>query len=118
MLLIYLDEQALDETEREQCYRESAQLAQQLHAAGQCVGAAPLHPTPTATSARCARATRASTGSFSSASPPPGSTAGRSARRGWRLRRTGASSTPPNRPSVRAFDPASAAVPNSGPGAR
>jgi len=52
MLLIYLDEQALDETEREQCYRESAQLAQQLHAAGQCVGAAPLHPTATATSVR------------------------------------------------------------------
>ena len=27
MLLIYLDEQALSETEREQCYAESTQLA-------------------------------------------------------------------------------------------
>jgi hypothetical protein len=52
MLLIYLDEHALSETEREQCYRESLQLAHDLHAAGQYLSAAPLHPTRTATSVR------------------------------------------------------------------
>src|SRR5450755_2822642 len=53
MLLIYLnEEQAPNETEREQCYRESAQYAQQLNAKGQFVTSAPLHPTSTATSVR------------------------------------------------------------------
>ncbi|HEU5170782.1 MAG TPA: YciI family protein [Gemmatimonadales bacterium] len=52
MLLIYADEHALDETEREQCYQESAQLAHQLNAAGQYLAAAPLQPTSTATSVR------------------------------------------------------------------
>ena len=52
MLLIYLDEQALDEPERERCYRESTQLAHQLAAAGQYLAAAPLQPTATATSVR------------------------------------------------------------------
>jgi hypothetical protein len=52
MLLIYGDEQALNETEREQCYRESTQLAHQLKEAGQYLAAAPLHPTATATSVR------------------------------------------------------------------
>src|SRR5881396_272007 len=52
MLLIYLDEQALDDAEREQCYRESAQLAHQLNAAGQYRAANPLHPTSMATSVR------------------------------------------------------------------
>src|SRR6266568_3187924 len=52
MLLIYLDERALDDAERERCYRESSQLAHQLHAAGQYLAAAPLHPTSTATSVR------------------------------------------------------------------
>jgi hypothetical protein len=52
MLLIYLDEQALSETEREHCYAESAQFAHQLNASGQYLGAAPLHPTATATSVR------------------------------------------------------------------
>lgn len=50
MLLIYLDEQALSETERAHCYQESAQLAQELEAKGQYLAAAPLHPTATATS--------------------------------------------------------------------
>lgn len=50
MLLIYNDEQALGETEREQCYVESAQLAQRLHSSGQYLSANPLHPTSTATS--------------------------------------------------------------------
>jgi hypothetical protein len=52
MLLIYLDEQALGETEREQCYVESAQLAQEIHSKGQYLAANPLHPTSTATSVR------------------------------------------------------------------
>jgi hypothetical protein len=52
MLLIYLDEQALDETERAQCYRESTQLAHELHTAGQYLATAPLHPTSTAMSVR------------------------------------------------------------------
>src|SRR5213596_629398 len=52
MLLIYLDEQALDDAERERCYGGSAQLAHQLDAAGQYVAAAPLEPTATATSVR------------------------------------------------------------------
>ncbi len=52
MLLIYLDEQALDETERAECYEESTQLAHQLKSAGQYLTASPLHPTPAATSVR------------------------------------------------------------------
>jgi hypothetical protein len=52
MLLIYLDEQALGETEREHCYVESAQLAQEINSSGQYLDAAPLHPTSTATSVR------------------------------------------------------------------
>lgn len=50
MLLIYMDENALDETEREHCYAESAQLAQALNAKGQYLSTAPLHPVATATS--------------------------------------------------------------------
>ena len=52
MLLVYFDEQALGETEREQCYVDSAQLAQELNSSGQFLGANPLHPTSTATSLR------------------------------------------------------------------
>lgn len=52
MLLIYLDENALDESEREQCYRESTELAQEIQAAGQYLAAAPLHPTSMAASVR------------------------------------------------------------------
>jgi hypothetical protein len=52
MLLIYGDEQALSEAEREQCYGESVQLAHRLDAAGQYVATAPLHPTAAATSVR------------------------------------------------------------------
>jgi hypothetical protein len=52
LLLIYADEQLLDETERQQCYGESTTLAHQLDAAGQYVAASPLHPTLTATSVR------------------------------------------------------------------
>jgi hypothetical protein len=52
MLLIYLDELALSDSEREHCYVESAQLAHQIKASGQYLGANPLHPTATATSIR------------------------------------------------------------------
>lgn len=52
MLLIYGDERALNDAEREQCYRESTELAHQLHAAGQYLAASPLQPTSTATSVR------------------------------------------------------------------
>jgi len=42
----------MSDTEREHCYGESAQVAQELHAQGQFVAAAPLHPVTTATSVR------------------------------------------------------------------
>lgn len=52
LLLIYMDENAMSDTEREHCYGESTQLAQALHAKGQFVASAPLHPVATATSVR------------------------------------------------------------------
>jgi len=52
MLLIYIDEQELNESERERCYEESAQLAHDLAAKGQYLATAPLYPTSTATSVR------------------------------------------------------------------
>jgi hypothetical protein len=52
MLLIYLDEKALNQTERQECYMESAQLARDLHSNGQYLSTAPLHPVSTATSVR------------------------------------------------------------------
>ena len=52
MLLIYGDEHALDDAEREDCYRKSTQLAHQLHEAGQFSATAPLQLTATATSVR------------------------------------------------------------------
>jgi hypothetical protein len=50
MLLIYADEQSWPEAEREQCYKDSAQLAHQLKAKGQYLAANPLQPVATATS--------------------------------------------------------------------
>jgi hypothetical protein len=52
MLLMYFDEQALSEAGREQCYLDSAQFAHRLNESDQYLGAAPLHPTATATSVR------------------------------------------------------------------
>jgi hypothetical protein len=52
MLLVYLDENVMNEAERADCYVESAQLAQEIHAKGQFLDASPLHPTATATSVR------------------------------------------------------------------
>ena len=52
MLLIYVDEHALSETERQACYVESTQLAHEIKASGQYLAANPLHPTSMATSVR------------------------------------------------------------------
>ena len=52
MMLVYLDENALSETDRELCYVESAQLTQDLDAKGKYLMASPLHPIATATSVR------------------------------------------------------------------
>jgi hypothetical protein len=52
MLLIYMEENALNETEREHCYGESTALANELKASGQFLGAAPLQPVSMATSIR------------------------------------------------------------------
>ena len=50
MLLIYADEQAWTEAEREQCYGESTLFAHQLKANGKYLAANPLQPVATATS--------------------------------------------------------------------
>jgi hypothetical protein len=52
MLLVYLNEQAMSETERADCYVKSAQLAREIHSNGQYLDASPLHPVATATSVR------------------------------------------------------------------
>jgi hypothetical protein len=52
MMLIYMEDEALDEVEREHCYVESTQLAVELKASGQYLAASPLQPTSTATSVR------------------------------------------------------------------
>jgi hypothetical protein len=52
MLLIYLEEHALNQTEREHCYQESTALAHELKSNGQFLATAPLQPTSTATSVR------------------------------------------------------------------
>jgi hypothetical protein len=52
MLLIYMNEQAMNDSERQDCYVESAGLTRDLHARGQYVTAAPLHSVSTATSVR------------------------------------------------------------------
>jgi hypothetical protein len=50
MLLIYGDEAVWTDSEREQCYGESTQLAHQLQGKGLYVSASPLQPVATATS--------------------------------------------------------------------
>ena len=52
MLLIYMNENAMNPAEREQCYVDSAKLTQELHARRQYVAASPLQPVSTATSVR------------------------------------------------------------------
>ena len=58
MLLVYADEQAWTEDEREQCYEESARLAHRLKSGGQYVASAPLLSVSTATSVRVRGAKR------------------------------------------------------------
>jgi hypothetical protein len=52
MLLIYMDEQAMNPEEREHCYVESTQLAHDLQSNSQFLACSPLHPVSTATSVR------------------------------------------------------------------
>src|SRR5262249_50705539 len=52
MLLIYSDEKAYAEGEREACRDESLVLAQKLNTQGKYLGASPLQPVATATSVR------------------------------------------------------------------
>lgn len=52
MLLIYMNEGAMSETERAQCYKDSTALAHDLNANGQYLSANPLQPVATATSVR------------------------------------------------------------------
>lgn len=50
MLLIYGDEQAWNDSERQACYEESTQLAHKLNASGHFLAASPLHSVALATS--------------------------------------------------------------------
>ena len=52
LLLVYSDENAWTEEEREQCMAESAELCHDLAAKGQFLDASPLHPVAMATSLR------------------------------------------------------------------
>jgi hypothetical protein len=52
LLLIYSDEKAWTESEREHCYAESTALTHELHKQGKYLGASPLQPVATATSVR------------------------------------------------------------------
>ena len=52
MLLIYTDENAWTDDEREHCYVESTELTHELNARGKYVSASPLQPVDTATSVR------------------------------------------------------------------
>lgn len=52
LLLIYMEEGAMNEAEREQCYVDSTQLCHNLASQGKFLGANPLHPVASATSVR------------------------------------------------------------------
>ena len=52
MLLVYLEEKVLSESERGECYVKSAKLARDLDSSGKYLDASPLHPIATATSVR------------------------------------------------------------------
>jgi hypothetical protein len=58
MLLIYMDENAMNAQEHEHCYVDSTQLCHDLAARGQFVAANPLQPIATATSLRIRDAKR------------------------------------------------------------
>ena len=52
LLLIYTEENAYADGERDECKAESTALAHDLHKQGKYLGANPLHPVATATSVR------------------------------------------------------------------
>ena len=52
MLLIYSAERVLTDAEREHCYKEATQLADELKAKSQYLAASPLQPVATATCVR------------------------------------------------------------------
>lgn len=52
MMLVYMDEKAMSDEERELCYAKSVQLTQELNTKGQFLAASPLHSVATATSVR------------------------------------------------------------------
>jgi hypothetical protein len=52
MLLIYADENAWTDDERQRCYVESTELTHELHANGKYISASPLLPVAAATSVR------------------------------------------------------------------
>jgi hypothetical protein len=52
MLLIYTDEKAWTDAEREHCYAESTELTHELNSRKQYLGANPLQPVATAASVR------------------------------------------------------------------
>lgn len=52
LLMIYMDEKAMTETDREQCYKDSTRLAHDLHENRQYIAANPLQPVAMATSVR------------------------------------------------------------------
>lgn len=52
MLLIYMEENAMTDSERQDCYGESTGLAHHLKKKGQYISASPLQPVATATSVK------------------------------------------------------------------
>ena len=52
MLLIYTAENAINEDQRNQCYKDSTELAHDLHDKGKFLGANPLQPVSTAATVR------------------------------------------------------------------
>lgn len=58
MLLIYGDENALSQAEREACYQESTELAHELQEAGKFISTAPLQATAVATSVQVRKGKR------------------------------------------------------------
>lgn len=52
MLLVYTDENIWDQTSLANCYRESAEVAQEIRSSGHYLAASPLHFTSAATSVR------------------------------------------------------------------
>ncbi len=52
LLLIYMTENVMNDSEREQCFKDSTELSHELNANGRYLGANPLHPVASATSVR------------------------------------------------------------------